>query len=104
MLEDAEMALRVREMLQEVIDPEVGLSLVELGFVHDVAVAAKQVQVALAIPEPECPFMEYFAEQIRRKVKPLDGIERLEVTFVDVAPWPERRAANLRMREKVRNG
>jgi metal-sulfur cluster biosynthetic enzyme len=103
-LEDSEVALRVRDVLREVIDPEVGMSLPELGFVRDVAVAAKQVRVALAIPEPECPFMEYFVDQIRRKVKGLDGIERVEVTFVDVAPWPERRAASLQMKEKARHG
>lgn len=83
MLEEADLTLRVRDVLREVIDPEVGVSLVELGFVHDVITDANQVEVRLALPEPQCPFMEYFVQQIRRKVKGLNGIERVEVTFLD---------------------
>jgi serine O-acetyltransferase len=103
MLEDAELARRVRDALREVIDPEVGVSLVELGFVHDVAVDAEQVHVGLAIPEPECPFMEYFVDEIRHKVKGLNGIERVQVTFLDAPPRLERPASDLWVKEKASN-
>ncbi len=82
-LQEAELAIRARDALREVIDPEVGVSLVELGFVRDVVVNEEQVEVRLALPEPECPFMEYFVEQIRRTVRGLNGVRRVEVTFLD---------------------
>ena len=78
----ADLKVRVYSALREVIDPEVGISLVDLGFVRDVLVGEKVIEVRLAIPEPECPFMEYFVDQIRRKVKNLNGIEQVEVTFL----------------------
>ncbi|MGC8787357.1 MAG: serine O-acetyltransferase [Anaerolineae bacterium] len=82
-LEEAELVQRVHAALREVIDPEVGLSLVDLGFVHDVAVRENQVEVRLALPESECPFMDYFSDQIRRRIMTLNGIEHVGVTFVD---------------------
>jgi len=82
-LEEAELLRRVQATLREVIDPEVGLSLVDLGFVHDVAVEEKRVEVRLALPESECPFMDYFSDQIRRRVMALNGIEHVGVTFLD---------------------
>lgn len=82
-LEEAELMQRVHAALREVIDPEVGLSLVDLGFIHDVAVQENQVEVRLALPESECPFMDYFADQIHRRVMTLNGIEHVSVIFVD---------------------
>nr|MBC7245555.1 serine O-acetyltransferase [Chloroflexota bacterium] len=82
-LEEAELMKRVQAALREVIDPEVGLSLVDLGFVHDVAVRENQVEVRLALPESECPFIEYFSDQIQRRVMMLNGIEQVRVAFVD---------------------
>jgi len=81
--DQAELEQRVRAALSTVIDPEVGLSLVDLGFVHSIGVEHPQVNVVLALPEPQCPFIEYFVDQIRRKVKGVDGIERVLVTFLD---------------------
>ncbi len=85
---ERELSIRVWEALGEVIDPEVGMGVVELGFVDEVIVNAHRVEVRLALPEPQCPFMEYFVEQVRRKVKSLNGIERVEVTFLD-KPFPQ---------------
>jgi metal-sulfur cluster biosynthetic enzyme len=81
--DQAELEDRVRAALCTVIDPEVGLSLVDLGFVHSIVIKHPEVNVVLALPEPQCPFIEYFVDQIRRTVKRVDGIERVLVTFLD---------------------
>lgn len=82
-LEEAELMKRVYAALREVIDPEVGLNLVDLGFVHNITVQEKQVEVRLVLPESECPFMDYFSDQIRRRILTLNGIEQVRVTFVN---------------------
>lgn len=103
-LEEAELALRIRDALKEVIDPEVGLSLVELGFVRDVVVNEEQVDVRLALPEPECPFMEYFVEQIRRTVRSLNGVRRVEVTFLDEPSSRDTQPIEATLKEIVPHG
>lgn len=106
LLADAELEQRVREALNEVLDPEVGVSLVQLGFVRGVVVSGEQVEVHLALDDPRCPMMEHFVEQIRRKVKGLNGIRRVEVTLVDndSVPVGANLAADVLATEKVQNG
>jgi serine O-acetyltransferase len=82
-LADAALEERVREALNEVLDPEVGVSLVQLGFIDGISINGEQVEVRLALDDPHCPVAEYFVDQIRRKVKGLNGIQRVEVKLVD---------------------
>jgi len=82
-VQGADLEQQVQAALREVIDPEVGVSLVEMGFVSGLSVEAHRVRVDLRIPEPSCPYMEHFADQVRRKIKGLNGIEQVDVTFVD---------------------
>jgi serine O-acetyltransferase len=106
LLTDAELEQRVREALNEVLDPEVGVSLVQLGFVRGVVVNGEQVEVRLALDDPRCPMLEHFVEQIRRKVRALNGIHTVEVTLVDDSPVPVRVDVPSRdlVMEKVDNG
>jgi len=85
---DADLEQRVWEALDEVLDPEVGVSLIQLGFVRGVIVNGEQVEVRLALDDPRCPMIEHFVEQIRRKVKALNGIHSVEVTLLDNGPLP----------------
>jgi serine O-acetyltransferase len=96
--EDLELEQRIRLALDEVIDPEVGVSLVQLGFLRGVAVRGEDVEVQLALDDPHCPMIEYFVEQVRRKVKGVNGIQRVEVTLLDSPPaGVQERAINLAM-------
>jgi serine O-acetyltransferase len=106
LLADAELEQRVREALNEVLDPEVGVSLVQLGFVRGVVVNGEQVEVRLALDDPRCPMIEHFVEQIRRKVKGLNGIHEVEVTLVDngAAPVEADLPARELATERVHNG
>lgn len=45
-----------------------------------------QVEVRLTLDDPRCPLLEYFVDQIRRKMKSLNGIEKAQVTLLDKRP------------------
>lgn len=81
-----DLARRIREALQEVIDPGAGINVVELGLIRDIAVKDKEVEVRMVLTTSECPMVEYLTDQIRRKVKSLNGIENVEVTLLP-EPW-----------------
>ena len=81
-----ELAERIRAALNEVLDPEVGLSLVQMGFVSEVLVDGEDVEVRLALDDPNCPMIEYLVDQVRRKVKGVNGIQRVLVTMLDEPP------------------
>jgi serine O-acetyltransferase len=73
----------IQEALQEVIDPEAGVSVVELGLIRGIEVFGEQVRIRVFIPTPECPFVDYLLDQIRLKTECVNGIRTAEVTLLD---------------------
>lgn len=77
----------VHNKLREVIDPELGLDVVELGMVGPIEVRDGEVLVNLRLTSMSCPFWELFAEQVTSAVGELDGVERVAVQFDRSEPW-----------------
>jgi serine O-acetyltransferase len=76
----------VRDALKEVIDPEVGISIVELGLVKEICIENGDVEIRMVLTTPTCPLAGYLVEQIRRRLRCIAGVERVEVTLLD-KPW-----------------
>ena len=82
---------RVRDVLREVIDPELGLNVVDLGLVYGVVISGAEVDVALTMTTPACPLGEQIARDAEMRVRALDGVTRATVALVWDPPWsPER--------------
>lgn len=62
---------RVRRALHGVVDPEIGLDVVELGLVHRITAGKGRVEIDLMTTSPFCPFNEYIAEEARRTTRRL---------------------------------
>jgi len=56
---------RVRDALREVIDPELGLNIVDLGMVYRASATDDAIEIAFTLTTPSCPLGEYMIEQIR---------------------------------------
>jgi serine O-acetyltransferase len=90
---EEERKTRIRQALKEVIDPEVGINVVDLGLIKEIVVNGKAVEVQMVLTTPACPLIGHLVEQVRRKTKGLDGVEAVEVTILD-EPWSWERFAN----------
>lgn len=77
----------VREALRGVIDPELGLNLVDLGLVYDVAVSDGIAYVTLTTTTPACPIGAFLEDQVRFAVLRLPGILGVEVELVHEPRW-----------------
>jgi serine O-acetyltransferase len=77
---------QVYSLLKDVIDPGVGMDIVKLGLVKEVIVDGPNVDVNLVLTTSACPMIEYFKEQIRRKVLSAEGVEKVNVNILD-EPW-----------------
>lgn len=65
------------------IDPEVGINVVDLGLIREVARNGRGVEIRMVLTSPACPMAGYLVEQVRRKVRRVTGGEPVEVVLLD---------------------
>ncbi|MBI3455250.1 MAG: metal-sulfur cluster assembly factor [Candidatus Rokubacteria bacterium] len=82
---------QVTEALRSVFDPELGLSVVELGLIYGIEVEGGRVTVTMTLTTPGCPIHDVMPEWVRQAVGTIPGVERVEVRLTFDPPWtPDR--------------
>jgi metal-sulfur cluster biosynthetic enzyme len=73
----------VTEVLRTVIDPELGVNIVDLGLVYDAAVTDGHAEILITTTTPACPLGPYLSDGIRWALLGLDGVldVDIEVTY-----------------------
>jgi metal-sulfur cluster biosynthetic enzyme len=56
---------RVREALREVLDPEIGISIVDMGMVRKVEEVGGGILITLLLTSPACPLAGMITDQTR---------------------------------------
>jgi ATP-binding protein involved in chromosome partitioning len=72
---------QARGLVAAVRDPEIGLSLGELGMVRAVALDGDVVKVVIALTVPGCPMKERIGRDVAAALSALPGLDRAEVFF-----------------------
>jgi metal-sulfur cluster biosynthetic enzyme len=81
----------VIEALRVVEDPELGMDIVELGLLYDVAVEGPKVHMTYSLTSMGCPVGPMIEQQMREVVEGLEGVEAVEAELTWDPPWsPER--------------
>jgi metal-sulfur cluster biosynthetic enzyme len=73
---------QVMQALKEVIDPEIGVSLVEMNLIKDVLVEGDKVKVKMTLTTPGCPLANQLVDDVKKKVESLEGVKKAEVELV----------------------
>jgi metal-sulfur cluster biosynthetic enzyme len=84
--------LSVREALRHVIDPELGINIVDLGLVYGVEIDGTRVRVTMTMTSPACPLGGYLEDLVDSMVKwRVSGVEDVDIKLVWEPPWnPDR--------------
>ena len=78
----------VRKALRGVKDPELGLNIVDIGVVYDVAVSdAGDAHIQMTLTSPGCPAGAEIIQDVKNVVGDLEGIESVEVELVWEPFW-----------------
>jgi radical SAM protein len=81
----------VLQALATVIDPELGMSIVDLGLVYDVRVRDAGVGITMTLTAPGCPIHDVMADWVRSAVMRVPGVDHVDVTLTFEPRWtPER--------------
>jgi Mrp family chromosome partitioning ATPase len=73
------------ERLKEVIDPEIGLNIVDLGMVRKVAIESGTVDIEIALTVRGCPLATTIEKDIDRIVGKMSGVTRVSVKMTSMS-------------------
>ena len=77
----------VWDCLQEVLDPEIPISLVELGLVYGARVRDGVAEIDLTFTATACPCMEFIREDVTDRLERESWIDEVRIREVWDPPW-----------------
>ena len=82
----------VREALKVVTDPEIGINIVDLGLVYDVAVNEEgAATITYTLTSMGCPVGPLFQKEITETAAAVEGVTSVDATMTMSPPWgPEK--------------
>lgn len=80
-----ELAEVFREKMREVIDPEIGMSIVELGLIRDLRIEDEMAEVKMIMTTPYCPYAPALIEMARKNAE--SSLERPVTIELGMEMW-----------------
>ncbi|MGO4106592.1 metal-sulfur cluster assembly factor [Paenibacillus sp. YAF4_2] len=88
--------------LENVMDPEVGVNIVDLGLVYDIkATDQGKAIIEMTLTIPECPLADHIVDSVKKAVKSVEGVAEAEVKLVFEPKWTPAKM-NDEAREQIR--
>jgi len=78
---------KVLEALRQVIDPELGCNLVDLGLIYDVNIVGGRVRVTMTVTTPGCPMHDSLRSGVQNALLSLEDVTDAKVELVFDPPW-----------------
>jgi metal-sulfur cluster biosynthetic enzyme len=78
----------IKNKLKQVLDPELGISIVDLGLIYDIKIEKEKVKIVMTLTTIGCPLFSLIEEEVKNRLKELGLKEediKLELTFDP--PW-----------------
>lgn len=77
----------VREALKKVIDPEIGINIVDLGLIYEVKVEKNVAYIRMTLTVPGCPLVNMLTSQAEQAARSVEGITDAKVELTWDPPW-----------------
>ena len=84
---DAVDASQVRAALRDIIDPEIGINIVDLGLIYAIEADHQTVRVRMTMTTPSCPMGGMLAEEARALIARRFPAATVDVDLVWDPPW-----------------
>ncbi len=85
------------EALKNVMDPELGVDIYNLGLVYDITVDGPTIEIRMTFTSPMCPLGPMIVESVKDMVSSVKGVQDVKVEVTFDPPWtPDRISDEIR--------
>ncbi len=77
----------VWNVLKTVIDPEIGLDVVNLGLVYELKISDDRIYVKMTMTTPGCPLTSWILADAENKLRSIPGVKDVKIDLVWDPPW-----------------
>jgi metal-sulfur cluster biosynthetic enzyme len=89
----------IRTVLKTVYDPEIHLSVVDLGLIYDIGVEkdgdkGERINVKMTLTTPACPYGPALLSKVHSELSAMTGVSDVKVDLAWIPPWDPRTMAS----------
>lgn len=89
------------DWLRPVEDPELFMSLVDLGLIYSVKVENGKGAVTMSLTSPGCPAADHLVSEVKRRLLEYPGVTEAEVQVVFEPKWDPRIMASDEVKDRL---
>ncbi len=78
---------KIFERLKTVIDPEIGINIVDLGLIYNLEFSENKVTITMTLTTPGCPMHNSITNWVREALTQIDESVEANVNLVWSPPW-----------------
>lgn len=88
---------QILKKLKRVIDPELGINIVDLGLIYKIKEKEGKANILMTLTSPGCPLAATFKDMVKKAAMKVEGIKKVSVKLTFNPLWTPRK-----MSEKAR--
>lgn len=77
----------VLEKLKNVLDPELGISIVDLGLVYNVEIKGTDVELLMTLTTIGCPLFDTIKDMVTTELKKIENMGEVTIELTFDPPW-----------------
>lgn len=86
---------RVMECLSHVVDPELGVDVINLGLIYDVQINDRTCDIEMTLTNMGCPCANELVANVKRVVGTLYELDNVTVNLVSTPVWTRERMTRI---------
>jgi FeS assembly SUF system protein len=87
---------KVIEKLQTIFDPEIPVSIYELGLIYEINILPiNNVQVVMTLTAPGCPAAQSLPVEVDQKLREVEGVNDVHVAVTWTPAWDKSRMSEV---------
>ena len=87
---------KVIEKLQTIFDPEIPVSIYELGLIYEINILPiNNIQVVMTLTAPGCPAAQSLPVEVDQKLREIEGVNDVHVAVTWTPAWDKSRMSEV---------